>query len=297
MALGATSALCDFLFMPIVASIDGPPITWRAVVALAVVGCTLAQGNLLAVWLVWSSDYFPRRLAIHWGTAGVLYLCWVVGFSLVGDHEFWEVGGMVALLVPIVSLGAQLPHWIMRHFFGWRLVRLESNADKQRDAPLTIRDLFLATIVVAVTFGIARRGPVVAPPMNGFWALIALMMAVAGTISTIALLPAGVLLMRTKDFQRGLIWGGIYSLALVSLVWLVVGIVWWFEPALLVPYQFYVGLSALMLSFAGTLMVAAAVARASGYRLASWRDAGKQSGSKATAVTLSKTNPKSVAAD
>lgn len=274
LALGASSALCDFLFMPIAASIGGPPFRWRAVFAMALIGCTLAQGTLLAVGLVWSSGSFPRRLAMHWGAAIGLYLCWVIGFSLVGDREFREVAGMVSLLVPTVSLAAQLPHWIVRHFFGWRLVH-ENEQAGLRDEPLTIRDLLVSTIVVAVTFGISRLGPHVAPGMNGFWILIFIMMAVAGTISTIAMLPAGLLLMRTKDFRRGLKWGGVYSLALVSVVWIVVGIVWWFEPALLVPYQFYVGLSALMLSFGGTLMMTAAAARATGYRLVTWRDVRK----------------------
>jgi hypothetical protein len=277
MAIGATFALCDFLLPPAFLSLNGPPKTAHVVRfagMLGMLGCTLAQGNLLAVWLVWSSKPFARRLASHWAAAGGLYLCWLAGLALSARSQvFRDASLSVAVLVPAVSLGAQLPHWIMRHYFGWRLVHEDVGVASERDAPLTIRDLLMATVVVAATFAIARQSRWIQPGNDGRWMLVAMVMTIAGFISTIALLPAGALLFKAKNFQRGLAWSGAYISAFIALEWAIVGILWWYAPQFLLPYQLYVGLSSLMLCFAGTLIVVAWAARADGYRLVSGRNA------------------------
>jgi len=274
--IAAVFALCDFLLPPAFSSINGLPKdvnVVRLAAVLGMLGCTLAQGNLLAVWLVWSSRPFVRRLARHWAAAGGLYLCWLAGLSLSGHREFSGLFMTVAILVPAISLGAQLPHWIVRHYFGWRLVHADAEAAGERDAPLTIRDLFMATVVVAATFAIARQLRWIQPKNEGYWVLVAIVMTIAGFISTIALLPAGALLFKVKDFERGLKWSAIYVAAFLCLEWGIVGILWWYAPQFLLPYQLYVGLSSLMLCFAAALIVVAWAARADGYRLVSGRNA------------------------
>lgn len=275
LAIAAAFALLDFLLPPAFLSINGLPkdvSVVRFAAVLGMMGCTLAQGNLLAVWLVWSSDRFAPRLARHWAAAACLYLCGLGGLAFSANSQnFRDISLTVAVLVPAVSLGAQLPHWIVRHYFGWRLVRADGEAAGERDAPLTIRDLLVATVVVAATLALARQLRWIQPGNDGRWVLVAIVMTIAGFISTIALLPAGVLLFKAKDFERGLTWSAVYVAAFLWLEWAIVGILWWYAPQFLLPYQVYVGLSSLMLCFAGTLIVVAWAVRADGYQLVSGR--------------------------
>src|SRR5262245_15059190 len=62
---------CDFLMVPVFWSMQGVggPGDAGAALALGIVGCVLAQGNLLAAWLAWSEGPFFRRLATHWKIA------------------------------------------------------------------------------------------------------------------------------------------------------------------------------------------------------------------------------------
>lgn len=104
-ALVALSIGSDFLMFPIVAVIgdSGPPHP-GIVLVFAVVGCALAQCNVLAAWLVWCEGPFLRRLAIHWAIAAGLCCIWLVGVGLTVDRrQFVDVGGTIALTVPLVS--------------------------------------------------------------------------------------------------------------------------------------------------------------------------------------------------
>ena len=94
-----------------------------------------------------------------------------------------------------------------------------------------------------------------------------IMFVMASAVSTIALLPASALLLRTQPFQRGILYAGMYAAFWLGLLWLVVlvgrhqGL---FRPPLLAVR---VGVYCLIVSFAITVMLAAAAARARGYRL------------------------------
>jgi hypothetical protein len=100
---------------------------------------------------------------------------------------------------------------------------------------------------------------------------------VTGIISTIGMLPAGALLMRPRGLARALWYGGLYAALLVSILWLVVvGLQRWYGAGSVGPFIFYVGLSSLMLGFAGTLILAAVAARLRGYRLVWGRGADVQ---------------------
>jgi hypothetical protein len=268
LALAVPCLASCFLMVPIFSSLRGPPPALGAVVGCATVGCILAQGNLLAAWLVWSAQPFARRFVVHWVIAAALFCCWLIGL-MVGENtrDFAQIATAVGMLVPVISLAAQLPLWFMRHTFGWRLVALTRPALRADDVPLSIRDLFIATLVVAITFGVVRLLPLLQIDNGNVWNPIAVAMVATGVISTLAMLPAGILLFHLENFRRGLIFSVLYAASLVALLWLIVGILWWYVPAALAPYGLYVGLSSLMLSFAATLLLAANVARAQGYRL------------------------------
>jgi hypothetical protein len=283
----------DGLMVPVLSSLQGPPRDFAAAIAFGIVGCVLAQGCLLAAWLAWGDGPFLRRLATHWYIAALLYATWLVGLVLAtgGRSEASNIGATVAFGVPLISIAAQLPLWLARHLLGWRLVREQlplaerqgSQPDPTPEPPLSIRDLMVATLVVAASLALAR----LAAPADGkeVWSIWAIAFAVASVVSSISLLPAGKLLLRSPPpeslrsdtvgglrpplFSRGLVWSGLYAAALIALIWIVVAAEWWFAPQLLVPRAIYVGLSSLMFTFAATLMFTATIAKDRRYRLTS----------------------------
>jgi hypothetical protein len=259
---------CDLLMVPVLSSLSGPPRALGAAVAFGIVGCVLAQGNLLAAWLAWSEGPFLRRLTTHWIIAAGLYLIWLVGcaLALASDPGVLNVAATVGLGVPLVSVAAQFPLWIGRQWWGWRLVRGRADTSPAPEPPLAIRDLMVATVVVAVSLALARLAPA---DGQDVWPVWAFSFVIASVISSIALLPAGALLMRSRDFSRGLRLSGIYALGWIALPWVIAGIVYSYGLALLPPWHLFVGLSSLMFTFASTLVFTAALARNRGYRLAS----------------------------
>jgi hypothetical protein len=268
----------DGLMVPVLSLIKLPPHELGAAIALGSVGCVLAQGNLLAAWLAWGDGPFLRRLLTHWKIAAGLYLIWLVGFGLALSRDAQVpplIAAIVALGVPLVSIAAQFPLWVARQWFGWRLVREQAEAAHPSEPPLAIRDLMLATLVVAVALALARLAP--SPDAGEMWPVWGVAVTVASVISSISLLPAGALLLRTRLLSRGLAWSGLYAGALIALPWVVAAVLWWYDPALLAPRAIYVGLSSLMFTFAATLTLTAVIARDRGYRLSS-RHVSSQSG-------------------
>jgi hypothetical protein len=163
-----------------------------------------------------------------------------------------------------VSIAAQMPLWIARQMFGWRLIRGDANEDAG-PAPLSIRDLLTATLVVALTLALDRLAPSPDGKERGLIPLITFVMASA--ISTIALLPAAALLLRIQPFRRALLFAGLYAAFWVGLLGLVVLVARHGGLFRLPPPPVLAGVACLILSFAATVMLAAAAARARGYRL------------------------------
>jgi hypothetical protein len=90
---------------------------------------------------------------------------------------------------------------------------------------------------------------------------------VASTISAMTLLPAGWILLRTESFEFGVFCACLYSACWIGLLWAVVLVGWsrgLFQPP---PMAVVIGFSLLILSFAATVVLAAALARARGYQL------------------------------
>ena len=266
----------DGLMVPSISLIeDSPPNAILAVVpfALGIVGCVLAQGTLLAAWLAWGEGRFLRRLLTHWEIAASLYLIWLVGFwvAVGSDGEAPLAAFTVALGVPLVSLGAQFPLCVARQWFGWRLVRENADHTQPVEPPLAIRDLMLATLVVAAALALARLAPIFQDEdPTDVWPAWGVAVTAASVISSIAILPAGALLLRSPSLRRGLIWSGAYAAAWIALVWIMVAILLWFGVQL-PPWVLFVGLSNLMFTFAATLTLTAVIARDRGYRLTSRR--------------------------
>src|SRR5262245_48890247 len=265
-ALIGLSVATDFLMIPMFSLFRQGPTLPQAIIVLGSFGCTLAQGSLLAAWLVWSDAPFSRRLLWHWIIAGCLCFIWLVGLVLAGPpHKVVESGFTIALIVPIVSLGAQFPLWAARFFFGWRLVQTTSAAADER--PLSIRDLFIATLIVAVSFAVARLSPAAQqePEFRFAWGIF---MAVAATASAIAILPAAAMLLRPRPFDRAVKYSLSYASVYIALLWSTVVVVRIYGLGSLPPWFMLVGMTCLILAYSGTAILAAAVARERGYLLA-----------------------------
>jgi hypothetical protein len=132
-------------------------------------------------------------------------------------------------------------------------------------APLAIRDLMSATVLVALTLAIARVAPI--PDAKERWPQLTAMFILATVISAMTLLPTAPLLLRGPFFRRGLILASLYAGFWIALLWSIVLIVLQQGRVVPPPLAFVVGVTGLITSYAGTVMLAAACARALGYRL------------------------------
>ena len=229
------------------------------------------------------------------------------GPNSVYDPGAPHMAATVALGVPLVSLAAQFPLWLARQFWGWRLARdvntplrlgeggrrpgegakdsIVSNDETGADRKLAIRDLMLATLVVAVSLALARLAPADGQDVWPVWAFCCVF---ATVISSLTLLPAGAWLMRpplvsssvslwervaegrVRALRRGLAWSILYAAAWIALVWIIATVQWWFALPR-APRAIDVGISSLMFTFASTLILTALLARSRGYRLAGRR--------------------------
>ncbi len=258
---------CDFLMVPALGLVPVWPIP-GVPLFLSIVGCVLAQGCLLAAWLAWSDQRFWQRFTCHWTVAAILYLVWMAGLAVCHPNEFAQLSSFVGLSVPLVSIAAQTPLWIARQILGWRLIR----GDPSKVAgpvPLSIRDLMVATLMVALVLALARLAP--SPDdkeIGGIWII---MFVMPSAITTIALMPASALLLRTQQFQRGMLFAGLYAAFWLGLLWLVILVARNTGLFHVPPLAVVLGVSCLIISFAATVVFAAAAARACGYRLV-WGD-------------------------
>lgn len=258
---------CDFLMVPFLALAPARPIPGVPIL-LAIVGCVLAQGCLLAAWLAWGDQPFWRRLRRHWIVVAILYLVWAGGLAVSRPSEFASTSAFVGLSVPLVSMAAQMPLWIARQTFGWRLVHGDPKHDAGH-ARLSIRDLMMVTLLVALTLALARMAP--SPDGQEIGMIWVFMFVMASAVSTMTLLPASALLLRTESFQRGILFAGLYAAFWLGLLWLVILVGRHFGLFSPPPQAVLVGVSWLIVSFATTVMLAAAATRARGYRLVSGR--------------------------
>jgi hypothetical protein len=70
-----------------------------------------------------------------------------------------------------------------------------------------------------------------------------------------------------RNHARGVAYAWTYALGTVAFEWLVAGIIRWQGLTVLPPALAFVGLSVLILAYAGTVLLAAKAARNLGYRL------------------------------
>lgn len=264
------SLASDFFMGPVLKELNVAPRVAGFALFFSMLGCALAQGSLLAAWLAWGDWPFGLRWRRHWSAAAILYLVWVAGLATCVIPNFPQIVAFAGLSVPLISIAAQLPFWAFRQLFGWRLTTTQTLAD-DRPTQHSIRDLLYATALVAISLALARVAP--SPDEKEIGALWIAMFGVASAFSAIAMLPAAAILMRPGSFRRRIWLAMLYAGLWSGLPWLIVVVVMSLGRRVPPPLAVVVGASCLILSYAGTVILAAGVARSYGYWLAWGRHA------------------------
>jgi hypothetical protein len=237
-------------------------------VAFFALGIILGQGAALASWLVWGEGPFLRRLVVHWGIATALWCVYVTGLSgyarYVGANgSAIRAGWEIALCLPLLSLAGQLPLWLVREVFGWRLKR-GNGQEISGPQQLTIRGLLWATLVVALSLACARSMEMSGPD---FWAEITVGCALLTLASALAVLPAAAMLLGRSSVRRGAVATGAYAAISITLMWTIAVTLYFTRPAALAPGFLFGWFTAMIAGCAVTLILAGIAARAHGCRL------------------------------
>jgi hypothetical protein len=153
---------------------------WHELLGLSILAAILAQGALLSVWLVFTTDHFWRRALGAASAAIVLFGFWEIGFALALTPELVQFGvqpnmlrqigelvPFIALSVPLIGLAIQSPLWFFRAYLAWRLERPMEHAFNERS--LAINDFLLGTAIYAFAITCARVAPSPELATPEFW--------------------------------------------------------------------------------------------------------------------------------
>ena len=225
------------------------------------VGVILAEGFVLAAWLVWGDGPFFQRLFIHWIAAAVLGVASFLGAVAVEGFRDGDIRDMLEVIpfsLPLFSLAIQLPLWIARYYCGWRLV--DSCADPVAAKPMGTRDLMLGTVIVAVSLALARLAEGMDDNSEGWlvWAILA--PSVAG-ISLVSVLPVAVWLLRMQNPVIGLICIPLQTMLAIFVTITIIAM----NERIRAQEVFFI--ATIICGFAAALTAAALAARVAGFRL------------------------------
>jgi len=119
-------------------------------------GAIFGQIALLAVWTAWGPSRLHCRLST--GLFGTLLLCASLLYSMTRRKGLGEDEFMFALVFSAQWFAIQIPLWLTRIGFRWRLAwpNEVSLDNPRRELQFGIRQLFGWTAVVAILMGICR---------------------------------------------------------------------------------------------------------------------------------------------
>jgi hypothetical protein len=248
----------NFIVVPLTEVFDQNDL--GAVLVFYCLGISAAEGFVLAAWLVWGGGSFLSRLTLHWGAVAALGAAWLIGAILAEgprDGDIRDALEVVPFSLPLFSLAIQVPLWVARHCFGWRLV--DTCSDNVPPRPLAIRDLMAGTVIVALSFALARLAEGMDEEGWLVWAILGL--SVAG-ICLVSVLPVAYWMLRAKSLAIGLVCVPVQA-AVAIFITLIVLLIFDARMRLEEFFQFAV----VVVSFATTLTAAALAARLAGFRL------------------------------
>lgn len=152
----------NFLMGPLMSYIR--PQDHAAALVYASFGAAGAQAGLHAVWCVLAPVGFAMRFTVGVGTGLLLFGAWAMGQGVHVNGQpylgpnYWQVVVTALLCLPLFAIAIQLPLWLVRMWCGWRILhRADPNRQSGHEA-FGIRDLLVATAMVAAAFSAARLG-------------------------------------------------------------------------------------------------------------------------------------------
>jgi len=208
-----------------------------------------AQVGLLAIWAVFGPQRWSLRLPVTLTYVGLVYTMVAMGVIAVAPSAIeWQEAVDDFLSLPAFFLSVQFPLWLLRAATGWRVVR----ADK-RDEPsptgsrqFHLRDLFVATTLVAVACGLAGVELSSEAEAAPWWIPGAVLLA-ASALSTLPCLWA-TLVDRRRRIGTAVV--TVYTLLLIGAVGTIVSVIPGAGPrndVLLASASFFGSLMAVML--------------------------------------------------
>jgi hypothetical protein len=264
-------ASINLAICPLIEVFDGSPgPPWYFLPFFVVFGAILAEGGLLCTCLVFLSGPFWLRFTVCWVTGLVLWACWASGLSFAGwrglrdIEEILQVG---SLSLPLVALAIQLPLWVARIYFGCRLTTQDQAI--AIPPPLSIRDYFVGTAIVAISITSTRLARPSSWPIDEYWLGWAIVFCCFAGGGILGVLPALYFMFRWNRW-----WLGAGLLTLHAFV--ISSAILWFVDALdrgaLGAFEM-AAIMTMFLSLAAVLGLGMTIARGCGYALQTRRAA------------------------
>lgn len=210
LAYGSVGFLCVIV---INYSLTPQPIELAAILTGGIVASTTIQ---VGIWSALGPGTYLQRFLVTHGI-GMIALA-VMGMAVFVSIEseritspaFREDGLLVASLpmLPILSLGVQIPFLLFRGFFSWKL----SHRDTPPSPSFRIDDLFVLTSVFAAAITLPSIVVQQQVPTSGRFTLAIISNVIGIAIASIFVVPAFSVFFRGKDSATGCLKGFAYIL-------------------------------------------------------------------------------------
>jgi len=228
-----------------------------------------AQMALFAIWCALVPLHWLKRMLMAVISGLVLYGAWAAGYAIYTLHSSWLrerlwerlVTGLLCL--PILLLAVQIPLWMMRIWFRWRIAHPDEDSSETFQ-PLRIRDLMIATTAIAMALAAAQLSQTISVP-SGNGSIVPLVVAaiVIMVLSAISVLPAVLAVLRSRRLLLAM--GFVFSVYVAIAGSYAALIVLLSEAPL--DWEMFVGMPALAVGFFVELTLPLLIARRFGYRL------------------------------
>lgn len=229
-------------------------------------GIVGAEASLLAIAAVFGPGSPWLRRPIVLGLGLIFVLAWLMGYALMeriylnkpyypGLDDFLST----LLILPILFCVLEIPLWVFRSLFRWRMVR-HQDGKPLKHSPLSIANILVATAFVAVALAAVRQSGIV---MSEGWRRIGNIAALTSG-SSLAVLP----LTMGIVFRRWSAWAGILAAATwISLVFYLLFTVLCMLTVFTPTVSSWCQFAAFTVSFTSVLLAPLLLTRVSGYRL------------------------------
>lgn len=217
LAFVALFAVADFLLGFF---IDRLRPDWLLVVCFAAVG---AQGVLHATWCVLAPVQPATRLGVGIAAGLGWFGAWTAGLAAFynsrshWDPDYRQVVVVGLLCLPLILVAIQSPLWLARCFLRWKILHRRDPARRLPPESMGIRDILLATGVVALVLSVARVdiATINASVAARHSALTSLVIGalVAAAVSLFTTVPAVIATLRVRRA-----WVGVATAILLDLV-------------------------------------------------------------------------------